>query len=66
MTEAEANVSAVWTSWLQNQLAARYPAATQYKIEIEGSRAALLEENGAIIGRWKWHTEKMGEEKVIL
>lgn len=53
MTGAEAQAAAEWTSVLRNQLAARYPEAAEYTIEINGKRARLLDADGRELGSWR-------------
>ena len=42
----------IWTSWMQNQLAARYPHAAGYRVVMAGERVRVLDENGRVRGEW--------------
>ena len=44
--------AAIWTEWVQNQLAARYPAAAGYRVVADGERVRVLDENGNVRNEW--------------
>lgn len=50
MSQEEA--AAIWTDWMQNQLAARYPEAAGYRVEAIGERVRVVDENGNVHGEW--------------
>lgn len=44
--------AAIWTEWVQNELAAKYPHARGYRVEAVGDRVRVLDENGGVRGEW--------------
>ena len=44
--------AAIWTDWIQNHLAAKYPYARNWRIEIEDERARLMDDEGQTRGEW--------------
>ena len=50
MSDQEA--AAIWTDWMQNQLAARYPHAKNYRVEAIGDRVRVVDEVGNVRGEW--------------
>lgn len=50
MSEKEA--AEIWTNWVQNELAAKYPHAAGYRVEAAGERVRVLDEAGNVRGEW--------------
>ena len=42
----------IWTDWVQNELAAKYPNAKNYRVEAIGDRVRVVDENGNVHGEW--------------
>ena len=50
MSQEEA--AAIWTEWVQNELAAKYHHARGYRVVMVGERVRVLDENGRVRGEW--------------